>query len=113
MVPLFLSYETYEFAVRVHVDPEPTTTLTVPVWPEVFIAPVKSELSVRFSVRVETLSTNIVPVMVWSSALMVTFPPFEPEVPQVSVEALRKYPEESLFLMVTSESVIVVVVLVT
>ena len=113
IVPLLLRVETYEFAVSVHVEPEATVTLTVPFCPEVLIAPVKADFPDRLIVRVEALSTRILPARVWPVVFMVTLPPFEPELPQLSELARSKYPDESLLVMVTPERVIVVVVLVT
>ena len=110
-MPLFVSEEMYESAVSVHVEPEDTLTLTVPFWPEVLTAPLKSEL-VRFIVRVDKLSMRIFPLIVWFVALRVTLPPFLPELPHFCPSALKKYPDESLFVMLTPERVIVQVVLV-
>ena len=45
--------------------------------------------------------------------MSVTFPPFEPLVPQLSEVARRKYPDVSLFVIATSVKVIDVVVFVT
>ena len=108
-----MSDDTYEFAVSVHVEPDATVTDTVPFWPDVFIAPLNVELPERLIARVDTLSTRILPVIVCPDALSVTLPPFEPELPQLSDDARRKYPEESLFVIVTPESVIVQIVFVT
>ncbi len=45
--------------------------------------------------------------------MRVTVPPFEPEVPQLCPAALKKYPSESLLVIVTPVRLIVDVVFVT